>query len=210
MKLSDICFQQYTVYLVIIPMIFIFHWCCRLKLFTFWSSQKPLGQFQSNLAQSIICWRVFQFNCSNEGPRYDLWLLKKCWCFSKIFFKTVLPCRKAETCVEASSGSVDLSLLKLWTPGVGWATIGGQIFTQKCIDKKFSGIPFSQKSWNLCESFKLWFPAEVCTTRHKYIETTKGAWYVTLKYVNKSQKIYFLILSKIYTVLNCQDIWIWY
>lgn len=101
-------------------------------------------------------------------------------------------------------------MLKLWTPGVGWATIGGQIFTQKCIDKKFSGIPFSQKSWNLCESFKLWFPAEVCTTRHKYIETTKGAWYFTLKYVNKSQKIYFLILSKIYTVLNCQDIWIWY
>lgn len=28
--------------------------------------------------------------------------------------------------------------------------------------------------------------------------------------MNKSQKIYFLILSKIYTVLNCQDIWLWY
>lgn len=83
-------------------------------------------------------------------------------------------------------------------------------FYTEMYSQKISGIPFSQKSWNLCESFKLWFPAEVCTTRHKYIETTKGAWYFTLKYVNKSQKIYFLILSKIYTVLNCQDIWIWY
>ena len=35
--------------------------CCR-KLFTFSSSvQEPLGQFQPNLAQSILGWRGFKF-----------------------------------------------------------------------------------------------------------------------------------------------------
>ena len=33
--------------------------CC--KLFTFSSSPEPLGQFQPNLAQSIIGWKVYKF-----------------------------------------------------------------------------------------------------------------------------------------------------
>ena len=54
---------------------------CKLFLFSS-SSQKPLGQFQTNLAQSILGWRGFKFVqtwhktsscigiqvCSNEGP----------------------------------------------------------------------------------------------------------------------------------------------
>lgn len=91
-----------------------------------------------------------------------------------------------------------LKFVKIMNPGGRVGCNRRSNFYIEMYREKFSGIPFSQKSWNLCESFKLWFPAEVCTTRHKYIETTKGAWYSTLKYVNKSQKIYFLILSKIY------------
>ena len=43
--------------------------CCRCrKLFTFSSSsQEPLGQFQPNLAQSILGWREFKF-VQMKGP----------------------------------------------------------------------------------------------------------------------------------------------
>ena len=67
------------------------------KLFTFSSfSQEPLGQFQPNLAQSILGWREFKFFFSNEGPRpfpkgdyYEI--VKIHWRNYKIFSRTTEP-----------------------------------------------------------------------------------------------------------------------
>lgn len=38
--------------------------------------------------------------------------------------------RKAEHCVEGSSGSIDSSLLKSWSPGIGWGHNRGMNFCQ--------------------------------------------------------------------------------
>ena len=44
--------------------------CCCRKLFTFSSSPKPLGQFQPNLAQSILGWR-FKW----RAPPFSKWII---------------------------------------------------------------------------------------------------------------------------------------
>ena len=64
--------------------------CCR-KLWTFSSSSpEPLGQFQLNLAQSILGWRVFKF-VQMKGPVFFqgeiiMKLQKIHWQILKIFF----------------------------------------------------------------------------------------------------------------------------
>ena len=43
--------------------------CCCRKLFTFSSSPEPLGQFGSNLVQSILGWKGFKF-VQMKGPAF--------------------------------------------------------------------------------------------------------------------------------------------
>ena len=64
---------------------------CRRKLFTFSSSSpEPLGQFQPNLAQSILGWRGFKF-VQIKGPslfqgEIITQIAKIYWSYLKIFF----------------------------------------------------------------------------------------------------------------------------
>lgn len=64
----------------------------------------------------------------------DLEWLKIYLYFSRIFSKIGLA-MDAETCVEASSGLVDSSLHKSWSPWVGWGHKWGNILTKDEIEK---------------------------------------------------------------------------
>lgn len=70
--------------------------------------------------------------------------------------KKKLLARKSETCVEASSSSVDLRLFISWSSGVEWATMLVEFYMGKYIEVFFftfsSQKPIGQRSCNMVKA----------------------------------------------------------
>ena len=99
--------------------------CCRRKLFTFSSSSaEPLGQPQSNLAQSILMWRGFKFVQMKGAALFQGEIITK-------LRKYIDKCKKKKLLLRTTGPmSTNLGTNHLWVKGIQVYSNGGFAFFQ--------------------------------------------------------------------------------
>lgn len=110
-------------------------WKIRLSKWWNWraDTDNPYYSFQDTCRKLFLCRSIGHINQimifrgkmgQQWGSNFNIRIYRE-KSLKNLLFKN-RSARKADTCVEASSGNVDSTLLKLWSPGLGLARMGDQ------------------------------------------------------------------------------------